>query len=498
MGELGLNDCPNCNNAAIWRVVETSRKFTLYFVPVAKWARKYYCICPVCDCGVTLKGLEQAQDLLLESLQLREKTRIIEELIRGADTYPTHKVSKPNDGVVVRKVEVRKVEVRKVEVRKVEVPKVEVPKVEVPKVEVPKVEVPKVEVPKVEVPKVEVPKVEVPELEAAEIEAKLAGSAWLVLPYEKTVAPVLCVVLLLCMVFFFGLKPPPLSFDRGPPAEVRVGDEELRETMLGKPAADKAAALAKKASAAARALPQDLAMEFVNIKTERFLMGSPASDVHRGIDERQVIVSFSENFELGKYEVTQGQWQQVMGTEPWRGMKFVQADKDCPATYISFFDAVEFCEKLTDLKRKVGKLQAGEVYRLPTEAQWEYACRAGTTKAFSVGYDDKQLGQYAWFIGNAYDVGEQYAHKVGMKKPNPMGLHDMHGNVWEWCSDWYDEKLSGGTDPAGPREGKDRVFRGGSWQFTSDLCRSANRGHRGPEYSVNNLGFRVARSQSAQ
>ena len=209
-----------------------------------------------------------------------------------------------------------------------------------------------------------------------------------------------------------------------------------------------------------------------------------------------VVVTLTKPFELGKYEVTQGQWKSVMGTEPWDGKGDVQADKDCPATYVSWDDATEFCKKLTEIERKSGTLKAGEEYRLPTEAEWEYACRAGTETAFSFGDDESKLGEYAWFTGNT--GSEQYAHKVGTKKPNPWGLHDMHGNVWEWCSDWYDETRFYGTDPVGLEEGSGRVFRGGSWWNGPDGCRSASRHYVVPSYRLYNLGFRVARSQSAQ
>ncbi len=128
---------------------------------------------------------------------------------------------------------------------------------------------------------------------------------------------------------------------------------------------------------------------------------------------------------------------------------------------MSWNDATEFCEKLTTIERKAGILKANEEYRLPTEAEWEYACRAGTKTAFSFGDDESKLGEYGWFNGSP--VREQYAHKVGMKKPNPWGLHDMHGNVVEWCSDRMGLKLSGGTDPAGTEEGEYRNQRGGGW-----------------------------------
>ena len=166
---------------------------------------------------------------------------------------------------------------------------------------------------------------------------------------------------------------------------------------------------------------------------------------------------------------------------------------------MSWDDATAFCQNLTEIERKAGKLKADEEYRLATEAEWEYACRAGTTTAYSFGDDEKQLGEYAWFNGNSENVDEKYAHKVGLKKPNPWGLRDMHGNVAEWCSDRYGFKLAGGTDPVGPENGSDRVFRGGGWWCAPGICRSADRYDYDPSDRNNDvLGFRVARSQSVQ
>ena len=185
-----------------------------------------------------------------------------------------------------------------------------------------------------------------------------------------------------------------------------------------------------------------------------------------------------------------------MGTEPWVNQGEVQIGEDNAASYVSWNDATAFCQKLTDLERKARKLKANEEYRLPTEAQWEYACRAGTKKAYSFGDDETQLGQYAWFDGNT--AGEKYAHKVGLKKPNPWGLYDMHGNVWEWCSDCYGNALPGGTDPVGLEGGSGRGIRGGGWRNDPGYCRSSHRGCDIPSHRDNGLGFRVARSQLAQ
>ena len=261
-----------------------------------------------------------------------------------------------------------------------------------------------------------------------------------------------------------------------------------------------------------KSVTNSIGMELIEIPAGKFTMGSPEDEKDR-VEEReaQVRVTLTKPFGFGKYEVTQGQWKSVMGSEPWDGEEFVKADKDCPATFVSYFDAVEFCDTLTEIEREAGKLKANEEYRLPTESEWEYACRAGTTTAFSFG-DESKLNAHAWWGGFDLEAAlkgeikagpgnaarERYAHKVGTKKPNPWGLHDMHGNVWEWCSDWFDKKLSGGIDPVGPGGGSRRVFRGGGWWINPGGCRSADRSSRAPSNRVNDLGFRVARSQSAQ
>ena len=248
-----------------------------------------------------------------------------------------------------------------------------------------------------------------------------------------------------------------------------------------------------------KSVTNSIGMELIEIPAGKFTMGSPEDEKDHQEGEAQVRGTLTKSFGLGKTEVTQGQWKSVMGTEPWDRKGDVKADKDCPANYVSWDDATEFCEKLTAIERKAGILKADEEYRLPTEAEWEYACRAGTETAFSFGNNEKQLGEYAWFNVNTIDVDEQYAHEVGLKKPNPWGLYDMHGNVVEWCSDWYDGKLIGGVDPVGPKRGSCRVGRGGGWWCYPGSCRSANRNCIDPSGRSNgHLGFRVARSQSVQ
>jgi formylglycine-generating enzyme required for sulfatase activity len=171
-------------------------------------------------------------------------------------------------------------------------------------------------------------------------------------------------------------------------------------------------------------------------------------------------MTLTKPFWLGVHQVTQGQWQQVMGTTPWKGKANNIEGSDVAASYVSWDDAVAFCEKLS---RNEGKR-----YRLPTESEWEWACRAGTTTEYSFGDNEKRLGEYAWWGGirRGNCQKEQYAHRVGQKKSNPFGLYDVHGNVWEWCGDWHgsDNPMDvEAIDPQGPATGSFRVLRGGSW-----------------------------------
>ena len=220
------------------------------------------------------------------------------------------------------------------------------------------------------------------------------------------------------------------------------------------------------------------------------LLEIPAGKFQMGEEPSVVAVTLTRPFWLGKTEVTRGQWEQVMGTTPWGGSGD-KSDADLPAVQVSWGDAMEFCRKLSELP---AERQAGRVYRLPTEAEWEYACRAGTTTAFSFGDDESKLGDFAWFRSNSGIA----VHKVGTKQPNPWGLHDMHGNVSEWCSDRYDGKLAGGADPVGPGGGSHRVYRGGSCLNYPVWCRSAFRLGFAPSNRDDSLGFRVARSQSVK
>ena len=229
-------------------------------------------------------------------------------------------------------------------------------------------------------------------------------------------------------------------------------------------------------------LRNSLGMELVLIPAGTFRIGSKQGDD----DERPVHeVRLTQPFYLGVTEVTNAQWKAVMGEVPshWQ-------DDDRPVERVSWNDAVAFCRKLSALP---AERAAGREYRLPTEAEWEYACRAGSKTAYSFGDDEWSLGEHGWFDGNS----DGQTHPVARKKPNAWGLHDMHGNVWEWCSDWYGEYPAGATtDPAGPAGGSSRVFRGGCWLSTAGGCRSACRVRCVPGSRASDLGFRLALSPS--
>jgi formylglycine-generating enzyme required for sulfatase activity/tRNA A-37 threonylcarbamoyl transferase component Bud32 len=232
----------------------------------------------------------------------------------------------------------------------------------------------------------------------------------------------------------------------------------------------------------------DLGMKFRLIPGGTFAMGSP--EVEYGDEQPQHKVTISRGFSLGVHTVTQGQWQQLMGTTPWQGQEDVKIGETIAATDISWEDSVQFCQRLS--------ARDGRRYRLPTEAEWEWSCRAGTTTQYSFGDDEEQLGQYAWYGGFFCDDGncedEPYAHAVGQKLANPFGLYDMHGNVWEWCSDWYDSEYYGKSpeqDPAGPASGSSRVLRGGGWYPGPVGLRSCYRFCSTPGLRGNLIGLRV-------
>ncbi len=217
-----------------------------------------------------------------------------------------------------------------------------------------------------------------------------------------------------------------------------------------------------------------LVMPFAFCPAGSFTMGSPPAEDGRSDDENQVSVTLSKAFWMAKTEVTQAQWRAVMGSDPSR----FKGD-NLPVENVSWDDAQEFIKKVN----YSGVLPEGWKMALPTEAQWEYACRAGETGPYSGG----TIEQVAWYSINS---GIK-THPVGTKKPNAWGLYDMHGNVWEWCADWYYFQ-SGGTNPSGPSSGVYRVFRGGSWGIHAADCRAAYRGWITPDVRGNALGFRPA------
>lgn len=190
-------------------------------------------------------------------------------------------------------------------------------------------------------------------------------------------------------------------------------------------------------------------MEFVWVNPGMFIMNEQP-------------VTLTQGFYLGTYEMTQGQWEAVMGTTPWSGREHVQSHPNHPAVYISWLDVREM---IATLNRAVGE----DIYRFPTSAEWEVASRAGTTTRWPFGDDDRLLGDYAWYEETAWKISEKYAHAIGTKLPNLWGFHDMLGNVSEWCQDWWGESLASGpqTDPTGPRSGSLRVYRGGDFSSSS-------------------------------
>ncbi|MDH4443513.1 MAG: formylglycine-generating enzyme family protein [Akkermansiaceae bacterium] len=218
-------------------------------------------------------------------------------------------------------------------------------------------------------------------------------------------------------------------------------------------------------------------MTFCWCPAGKFTMGSPPSEADRSKDEDQVEVTLSRGFWMAKTEVTQAQWLAVMGANP---SHFKGTDR--PVEEVSWENAQEFLSKINAI---VGNSDGGKMV-LPTEAQWEYAARAGEAGRVSGG----TLDDVAWYRGNS---GSE-THPVGTKQPNAWGLHDMIGNVSEWCADCYESELEGGVDPRGAASGTDRVLRGGSWLYYAGYCRVASRYGDGPSCTSGSIGFRVARS----
>jgi formylglycine-generating enzyme required for sulfatase activity len=239
----------------------------------------------------------------------------------------------------------------------------------------------------------------------------------------------------------------------------------------------------------------DLSMEMLWVKPGTFEMGFS--------DKTRHTVTLTQGFHLGKHEVTQSQWGKVMGSNPSR-FKGVSR----PVEAVSWHSVTSFCDKLTASERAGGRLPAGMTYQLPTEAQWEYACRGGTKTAFSFGEAAGELHRHANYADvntdfdwsdKAHDDGYENTSPVGSYKANGWGFHDIHGNVYEWCADWYGDYLTGAArDPVGPAVGSSRVGRGGSWDSTAFNARSASRYRYVPADSDFILGFRLSLRPSSK
>ena len=236
---------------------------------------------------------------------------------------------------------------------------------------------------------------------------------------------------------------------------------------------------------------------FVLVKAGTFTMGSPTNEKDRYSDERQHTVRISKDFYISKYEVTQGEYRSIMGTNP--------SDTDGglgnnnPVNRVSWYDAVEYCNKRSEREgltpaytingNNVTWNKTANGYRLPTEAEWEYAARGGQKAgSYNIYAGSDNIDNVAWYISNSGGK----THPIGQKQANELGIYDMTGNVWEWCWDWYGDYPSGSvTDPSGPSSGEYRVLRGGSWDSYNHRCRAAARLWLGSVSSDNSNGFRL-------
>lgn len=220
-------------------------------------------------------------------------------------------------------------------------------------------------------------------------------------------------------------------------------------------------------------IENSIGMRLAYIPAGEFMMGSEVDEKGRQDEEYQHTVKLTKAFRIGVTEVTQAQWREVMGNNPsnFKG-------DDLPVEKISWNSVTAFCKKVSE--------KEGKTYRLPTEAEWEYACRAGASGAFGGTGNIDEMG---WYEGNS----EQKTHPVGTKQPNAWGLYDMHGNVSEWCSDYYEPEYPDGevVDPIGPEKGKYRVVRGGSWGYFSRSARCAARSSAPGSYQLKQTGFRI-------
>jgi formylglycine-generating enzyme required for sulfatase activity len=267
--------------------------------------------------------------------------------------------------------------------------------------------------------------------------------------------------------------------------QVRAGQERERQRVVAEAKAKAEATRARMAiggtfqAEAGERLVLGVAVRW--IPAGRFQMGSPSSEQNRSSEEVQHEVVLTRGFFLAETECTQAQWEAVMGRYP---SNFEGANR--PVEQVSWNDAVDYCRKLTEKQRSEGLLPDGWEWRLPTESEWEYGARGGTT-----GARPGELDTIAWWSGNS---GSE-THAVGGKQANAWGLHDMMGNVWEWCADWYGEYPTGNvTDPMGSNSTTGRLNRGGGWNNSTWQARSASRGRDDPGFRSSLLGFRPALS----
>lgn len=236
----------------------------------------------------------------------------------------------------------------------------------------------------------------------------------------------------------------------------------------------------------------DLGLSMVYVQGGTFNMGATPDQVEGVREDESPVHSVTlSSYYMGKYEITQAQYKAVMGTNPsyFQGEKLpagISGSDNLPVEQVTWFEAKEFCEKLS--------AKTGKKYVLPTEAQWEFAARGGSkTKSYQYS-GSNNVDEVAWYMNTSgTSEADRSTHPVGTKNANELGIHDMSGNVWEWCSDWYGlYKAAAVTDPTGMADGDRRVLRGGGWDYKSKSCRVAHRGGDNPKTQLYIRGFRVA------
>lgn len=269
--------------------------------------------------------------------------------------------------------------------------------------------------------------------------------------------------------FYFSEVSKPAAKTNKPPVDPQTKDQGLQSSLAKISVPDPK-----------KNIKNSLGMEFVYIPSGEFLMGSPENEKGRAKDEIQHQVTLTQGYYIQTTEVTQKQWAEVMGTNP---SDFDECGDDCPVENVSWEDIEQYLEK-------VNRLDVEHHYRLPTEAEWEYAARAGSRLRFCSSDSTVILKDYGWFEENS----EETVQSVAQKKPNQWGIYDMHGNVWEWCRDYYGPYSQSKTvNPQGPSSGLSRVRRGGGWNSSFEVCRSAYRLANLPDLRKNDIGFRLVK-----